>query len=68
MEKLDSLIPGMSEEAYYAKAALRQSWRMATLPEKVSRVVEMQARAAVLMRLRGKNITVWQDKETHSEN
>ena len=65
MEQLDSLIPGMSSEEYYSKAALRQTWREYTLPQKVHCVIEMQRRAEVLMRLRGKHVMVWQEDEPY---
>lgn len=61
MEKLDSLIPGISSEEYYAKASIRQAWQNYSLPQKIHCVIEMQKRAAVFMRLRGKEIPVWQE-------
>lgn len=61
MEQLDSLIPGMSPEEYYAKAAQRETWRNYSLPEKIRCVIELQRRASVFMALRGKQVHVWQN-------
>lgn len=61
MERMESIIPGMSESEYYAKAFQRSVWRALSLPEKVHCVIEMQQRAAALMRLRGKEVEVWQE-------
>lgn len=60
MERVDSLIPGMPVGEYYAKSVLRTAWRNQSLPEKVQVVIELQKRASVLMRLRGKQAIVWQ--------
>lgn len=63
MERVDSLIPGMPVGEYYAKSALRMAWRNQSLPEKVKCVIEMQKRAAVFMRLRGKVAFVWHEDQ-----
>lgn len=60
MEHMESLIPGMSEQEYYAKTFQRTVWRNLSFADKIQSVIEMQKRAAVFLRLRGKTPIIWQ--------